>query len=126
MATLGQDLVKLKALKQDASAKTKVAKAATDKMKEWERRCFERMDAEETDGHRTHGSLYTPVSKEYAQIQDFGAFKDWCETTGEDLIQDTTRDKELNALVRRLLDDGHPLPPGVGFYTRDYISVRQG
>ena len=32
----------------------------------------------------------------------------------------------LNQLVRERLDNGEPLPPGIGYYTKEFISVRGG
>jgi hypothetical protein len=125
MATLGQDLVKLRKLKTEATELKRKAEAADREMKTWERHCFERMDAEESEGHRTRGALYTPVSKEYATVTDRTAFIEWAKAHDEDLVQERERSADLNALVRRYLDDGVELPPGVGYYTRDYISVRQ-
>lgn len=51
-------------------------------------------------------------------------FVKWAESNDPDLIQYKERGAELNSLVRQRLDDGEPLPPGVGFYDREYISQR--
>lgn len=123
--TIGQDLRKLgkfKRLLALASARKTLAEV---EMKRWQEHCFARMVAEDCEGHRTAGQLFTPSSKEYATIQDLGEFLRWAEIHQPDLVKEVPREAELNALVRAAHDDGAILPPGVGFYTRDIISVRK-
>lgn len=125
MSTLGQDLTKLATLKDKAAELAKKAELARIEMKKWEVHCFLRMEGEESEGHRTRGRLFTPTSKPYAQVQDREEFHAWARDNEPELLKTAERDAELNALVRARLDDGEPLPPGLGFYTRDVISVRK-
>jgi hypothetical protein len=124
MPTLGQDFLKLKRLKDEHEAKAKAKDKAEAAMKKWQAHCFERAAAEGVEGHKTRGYLFTPVAKEFATIQDRAAFLEWAKSHDEDLVQETERKADLNTLVRRCLDDGEELPPGVGYYTREYVSVR--
>lgn len=82
------------------------------------------MEAEEAENHKTRGTLFSPVKKQFASIQDRDEFIKWALDNDPDLVQYKERSAELNALVRARLDDGEPLPPGVGFYDREYISQR--
>lgn len=125
MPTLGQDLLKLKRFKdEEAALKARADKAAA-KRKQWEAHCFERMDAEEADSHKTRGILFARSGKQYAQIQDRASFIEWAKVHEPDLVKEAERSAELNALVRQRLDDNEPLPPGVGFYVRENVSVRK-
>lgn len=124
MATLKQDLVRLRKLKTaDREAKQKYETAHSE-FKKWEAHCMERMRSEETDALRADGTLFTPVEKVYATVQDRQAFVRWAQTNDPELVEYKERGELLNALVRGSLDDGEELPEGVGFYTRDYISQR--
>lgn len=126
MPTIGQDLLKLKKLKDEESALKRRYEEKKRVRDEWERRCFERMENEEVDSHKTRGSQFVKSQTIYAKVQDRSAFVAWAQEHDPDLIQDKERAQEANALVRACLDDGRELPPGLGFYTRDSISVRKG
>ena len=90
----------------------------------WERHCLERMRDSDTESHKTRGTLFSPVTKQYASVQDRGEFVEWALSNEPELVAYKERAAELNALVRQLLDDGEVLPPGIGFYDREYISQR--
>lgn len=124
MPTLAEDADKLAALKADYDEKNSVAKAAELAFKEFQATTFERMRDEGVESLRVNGVTFSPVAKEYATMQDKEAFIAWARENDEDLIKEAPRDAELNALVRRCLDDKEELPPGVGYYTREYISQR--
>lgn len=125
MATLGEDLAKLAKLKDAATKANAAAKIATLEKDQWERHCFNRMEAEECEGHRSKGKLFTASQKTYAQIQDRDAFLAWAQENEPELVVAREKADDLHALVRRLIDDGQPLPPGIGFYIKDTISVRK-
>ncbi len=82
------------------------------------------MEAEEAENHKTRGTLFSPVRKQYASVQDRTEFVDWALANEPELVAYKERGAELNALVRQRLDDGEVLPPGIGFYDREYISQR--
>lgn len=122
--TLTEDLAHLAELKARYRDLDKQAKDASRDMKSWEYRCFERMKEEGVKGHRDHDHLFTPVAKDYAQVQDLDAFITWAREHEPELLKTVGREKELNALVRARLDDNEPMPPGLGWYVREYISVK--
>lgn len=124
MATLKQDLIRLRKLKAEDRAAKEKYDAAHGAFKEWEAHCQERMKNEETDALRADGTLFTPVEKVYATVQDRSAFVAWALANEPELIQHKEVGELLNALVRNALDNGEEMPEGVGFYTRDYISQR--
>jgi uncharacterized protein with LGFP repeats len=82
------------------------------------------MEAEDAQSHKASGTTFSPVKKQYATVQDRAEFVRWAQENEPDLIQYKERGAELNSLVRQRLDDGEVLPPGVGFYDREYISQR--
>lgn len=125
MPTLGQDLVRLRTLKKTYDKAKKLSDTAERKYKDWQYACLQRMEAEESEGQRTRGTLFTPVQTEYASVQDRSVFVAWAKENAPDLVEEKERAKLLNALVREALDNQQELPPGVGFYTRDYISMRE-
>jgi hypothetical protein len=50
--------------------------------------------------------------------------REWALENDPELVEYKERGEQINALVRRLLDDGAEFPPGLGFYEREYISMR--
>jgi len=70
---------------------------------------------------------FIPSTQEHATIQDRGAFVEWCHANSrEDLISEKENKGDVNSYVRECLDDGRPLPDGLGFYTRNSIGQRAG
>ena len=68
---------------------------------------------------------FIPSSQEHATIQDRAAFVEWCHVNDrEDLISEKENKGDVNSYVRECLDDGRPLPDGLGFYTRNTIGQR--
>lgn len=124
--TLSDQLLALRELKQRRDE----AKAAYEELKvEYElaeRDVMERMREEKCDGHKAGGTNFVPVETNYAQIQDREKFVEWAEAHDEGLIEVKERKGNLNELVREKLDNGEALPPGVGFYVKEYISQRAG
>lgn len=122
MATLAQELREMHTMFEEAKALDKQAKEIRMEAKEREARLLERMAEEEVDSQATNGTVYTPASTIYHTIQDEAAFLAWAESAAEQLVEVKARSDLMNQLVRERLDNGEELPPGVGFYTRDYIS----
>ncbi|MGZ6854889.1 MAG: gp33 family protein [Mycobacteriaceae bacterium] len=122
--TLSDDLLTLRDLKAERDAANKQFKALDAEFKTQQRRLIERMEAEGTDSLKADGTSFSPVKLEFGTIQDRQAFVAWAQENDPELIEYHERDEQLNALVRRLLDDGQDLPPGSSFYTREYISMR--
>jgi hypothetical protein len=158
MATsLKQDLIRLAKLKRESSDANKAAKEKTKTFKDNQRKVLDRMRNDDVESLKSAGTLFSPVSKEYATIEDRSEFVRWalensepianflaqgCVPDGRDIdeaalneliqaihetsfVQLREHADPLNALVRERLDDGQTLPPGVGFRTDEYISLRK-
>jgi hypothetical protein len=121
--TLAQDLLKLRRLKTVSETKDKASKKARAEMEQWQHRCFERMEREETDSSKVRGIGFAKVSTVMAQVQDREAFIAWAKANQPELVVEKEFAAELNKLVRQCLDDNEPTPPGIGWRSRDYISV---
>lgn len=117
------DLRRLKLAAGEAAGRAAALKAEAD---EAERHFFERMAEEGVESIKHGGTLFVPVETNYGQIQDRAEFVAWAEENRPELIERKERQKLVNELVREHLDSGEVLPPGVGFYTRQYISQRSG
>jgi hypothetical protein len=70
------------------------------------------------------GVSYVPVRTTYGHVQDRTAFLEWAKDNDAGLFHTVERDGLINQLVRERLDNGEPLPPGLGYYDKTYISVR--
>lgn len=122
--TLKQELISLRKLKREYSEAKRVSDTAKERFEAAQARLLERMEAEEVDSLRADGTTFSPVEKVYASVQDRTDFVAWARDNEPELIEDRERKELLNALVRERLDNGEPLPPGVGHYPRTYISMR--
>ena len=87
---------------------------------------IERMKSEGVSGIKIDGRNLVPAQTEYSSINDLSEFIAWAEMEAPELIKLAANKEQLNALVRQRLDDDEPLPPGVTFYVREYISDRAG
>lgn len=92
--------------------------------KEAQAALFARFRDEKSGGVKVDGIGFTPVETTYGTIQDRSVFIEWAEAHDPELVKRVEAKDRLNELVRRHHDDGEPLPPGVGFYTREYVSQR--
>lgn len=124
--TIDEDLLALAHLKSTRDATKDVFDAAEAEFKTHQRNTIERCEAENIQGLKAHGMSFT-LNKptHYGQIQDRTEFVAWATENDPELIETKERAALLNALVRARLDDGEPLPPGCGFYSRQHISMRE-
>lgn len=125
MTTLREDLATLRRLKIEATAANKAADEAKRVRDEWQRHCMDRMDTEGLTGKvEFDGVPYTPHrDKHYASVQDKAEFIEWARENAPHLVKEEPNKGDLNTLVRNLLSDGEELPPGIGWYDKDYIAV---
>ncbi len=126
MNTLAQDAADLRVLKRQAEsldAQTKEAKALAQTA---ELALFERMASEKVDGIKYDGTNFVPVETSYGQVQDRSEFVAWAEDEMPELLETKERKALVNELVRERLDNGETLPPGLGFYVKQYVSQRAG
>lgn len=124
MAPLSKDLDKLDQLKRDEQT----ARAAYEDIKrsreQWEEHCIERMEAEDVQSMKRDGVQFVMAETTFGNVQDRAEFVAWAEQNDESLVELKERKGLINELVREKLDNGEPLPPGVGYYVRRYISRR--
>jgi hypothetical protein len=130
VSTLNEDLRRLDELKADEAEKKRAANQAAEQRALWEKHCFDRMVDEQYDpgesSVKIKGVVYIPNRTDYAAVQDRDAFIEWAKENDAGLIEVAHREGLLNQLVRERLDNGEPLPPGIGFYTKEFISIRGG
>lgn len=126
--TLAQEAAALHELRKEQAE----AKDTHDDLKlkadEAELRLFARMEHEEAQSFR-HASLgvnFVRAETTYGQVQDRSVFVEWAEKQSPELLETKERKALINELVREHLDDGKPLPPGLGFHVKQYVSQRAG
>lgn len=131
--TLSEDLLALRELKGRRDTANKTFKDLDAAFKTEQRRLIERMyaeaeaagaDPEKGVGQKIDGISFTPVKLEYGTVQDRQEFVAWALENDAELVEYKERGEQINALARRLLDDNAEFPPGLGFYEREYISMR--
>lgn len=125
-ASFSEDLLSLRDLKQIESDYKKRYERLRDERKRYEAEVYEFMTHNKIEGHKTDGSNFVPTETTFGQVQDLTEFEKWAEANDPSLLKVEARDGEVNRLVRRCIDNGEPLPPGLGFYVREYISTRAG
>jgi hypothetical protein len=114
-------------LKQDMKVKGLIADEAKKRYQEYEHAVFQEMTAAGMTGFKSETAGYSAKSTIYANVQDSEAFEAWCAENGltEDFLKSAPEKARLNELVRERLDNGEELPPGVGWYPRNYISITE-
>jgi hypothetical protein len=124
--TLLNDLRQLAKDKADYDRKKAAASKAELAFKERQQKVYDRMEAEEAGSmtDRRLGVQFCPAETVYAQLQDRSEFVTWAKENDDELLVEKENGELLNALVRACLDNGEPLPPGVGVRVRQYISQR--
>ncbi len=128
--TWQEDLIELDRLKLKATELNAEAKAAARDRDRHQAACIERLE-DPDDGNAqswrsNDGTLFSlNPSQEYATVQDRSEFVAWALENAPDLVDYRERGDKLTSLVRAALDDSEPLPPGVGFYSKQSISVRR-
>jgi hypothetical protein len=71
-------------------------------------------------------ALEAPEETWYATFQDFAAFERWAMENNPSLLRvDHHVSAELNKFVREQLDNGEPLPPGLGAYPKAVVKVKK-
>jgi hypothetical protein len=74
---------------------------------------------------KTDNGTFSCKSTIYSKVQDMDQFIEWAKTQG--LTDEFLREKEvgarLNEYVRDAVANGAPLPDGVTWYPREYISL---
>jgi hypothetical protein len=123
--SLSRDLIHLRKLKRTEALANRAKAAATAARKDFEEYCKARMAWDGADSQRTDNTTFYMVRTPYGVVQDRAVFLAWAQENAPDLIKSPEqRDGELNALIRRCLEDGEELPPGVGYTVKEYIGTR--
>lgn len=122
--TLAEEARDLRVLKAEASAAKKVHDAAKAAAAEAHQHLMDRMELEKVSSIGTGGTLFVRAETIYGNVNDRQEFIKWAEENDPGLLKVTERDELINTLARRHIDDGDPLPPGVGWYAKPYISQR--
>lgn len=120
--TLSQMLERLHELGRAKDTAAKELKDREKEFQEYQQKCFSRMEREGVSSQRSGEVMYVKRATKYAVVQDREEFTKWAEEQDETLIEPRERKKLLNALVRERVDNEEPLPPGIGFYEREFIS----
>ncbi len=93
----------------------------------FERETFEFMEEHDHRSIRQSDGRYDLKSTVYATMQDRETFIEWCRERdlADEFLRETEEKGRLNELVRAAIDNGEELPPGVSFYTKQYISITE-
>jgi hypothetical protein len=121
---LDEALKNLRALKLKRDEAKATFESLDDNFKHEQFKLMERMRATGVESVRVDGTLFVPTETIYAQVQDRSELVEWAREHAPELIEDRERKELLNQEVRRRIDDGDAMPPGLGFYVREYISQR--
>lgn len=121
-----QDLEDLRALKLSAVRAKEYSDKLAREFKLKQHHIYERMRGQRVKSMNVNGINYVRASTVYGQVQDEGAFLDWAAENRPDLTVTKPYKKEVNALARECLNDGTPMPPGLGAYEDEYIQQRGG
>lgn len=126
MATseLKDDLRRLARLKDEAADLNAKAKAKSNELNEFQARVWARMEQEEVESIKVSGRTFVRrAPTEYHSMQDEAVFVEWALENDPSLVSYKGNRRLLNQLVRERIDNGEELPPGLGFYTREIVSV---
>ena len=119
------EFAKLDELKRAAKAAQSLADGLKKEAKQFEAELWERASEAGTYGHRGREIRGDLKQTDYGTITDYDLFKKWVydQNLDEELLKTQEESARLNELVRARLETGEELPPGVGWYTRKYISI---
>lgn len=126
MATLSEDAARLRELRHHYDRAKADADAYKQELDAAEQRLFERMEHERVDSIRVDGTNFVRAATTYGQVQDRADFVRWAEEEMPELVEKKERKALINEIVRERIDTGEPLPPGLGFYVKQYVSQRVG
>lgn len=124
--SLSEKLKRLSTIKKAERRAKQEHDALTNERALLEKECFDLMETEDgiASARKLDGLTYSPNRTPYATVQDEDRFIEWAKENDNALIEIAAREGLLNQLVRQALDNGEELPPGIGYYTREKISIR--
>ena len=123
--TLQDRLSRLRILKEADKTAAGRADVAHKKYKDYEAETWNAMRDVEVQTTRTDDALYVRRSTIYATVQDQYAFEEWCRSKdlSEAYLEQRPAKARLNEMVRDLQDTGQEMPPGIGWYPNEFISI---
>lgn len=128
MKPLPEDLLALGRLRKKEDILKRRQKQATLDRARFEQDLYERMVNEgwtpNDSGVRLGGVSYAPQRTDYAVVQDQAEFEEYALANDPSLLEQKVRKAELNRVVREKLDNNEPMPPGLGYYTKTYVSTK--
>lgn len=124
MRSISEEARELRAIRVERDEAKRAFDELDQQYKEAMGRLFHRMNDEGVDGLKVDDVSFVPTETIYANVQDREAFVNWAKDHDDQLIEDKERKALLNQMVRERVDNGEPLPPGVGFHVREVVSQR--
>lgn len=124
--SLTERLEHLDKLKQTYRALQQEAAAAKEDHDWFEHCTIEAMEGQRIPALTVEGvGKFAAKSTDYGKILNLEEFATWAreQGLGDEFLQDAPQKNRLNELVRKCLADGEEFPPGVHFYTKNYISI---
>ena len=120
-----QALAAYMAAKDELTEANRVANEARKAKAEAQRECVQALEREELDSAKAGDVLASRYELAFAKLENRELFKEWAKDEDEAYFEPEPRvdESKLNGLVRRLLDDGQPLPPGLGVWFDERISL---
>ncbi len=117
----------LRWLKERAAVSAKIAKERSARFKEYQADLFHYMRRNNLDGISSKGHTFALRSTDLGTVNDQEAFERWLKEQDlyEDYISTEPRKARVNELVRERLDAKQEMPPGVGAYANEYISITE-
>lgn len=125
--TREEQLAHLKDLKQRYRALKRDAEQAKQDHDRFEMEVFQDMQSTNTFSQRQGNTRYDLKSTIFGVVQDREAFTAWCEQNGYDgeFLRRVEEKARVNELVRAAIDNNEEMPPGVGWYAKEYISITE-
>lgn len=94
------------------------------KREDHERKVLEHMEQQDVPSIKVGNLNYIRAKTIYPTVQDRDAFIQWAAENDESLTEVKERKAQIGELVRERIDNGEVLPPGLGFYVKEYVSKR--
>lgn len=122
--TLNQQISAARNLRLEAKRLVREAKAAKLLADRAQQELYDRMEAEDTQSHKYRGRNYSAAATVYGNVNDRSELERWAIDEGNApwLFNPKPGAKQVNEYVRQCLDNNEPLPPGLDFYVREYVS----
>lgn len=115
---------RLAALKAHAQRMKHEYDSAKAEMEAFQHELFQDCRAADLFSAKTSAGQFSLKSTIYSTVNDRDALVKWAhERDMSELVHEVENKGRLNEIVRACIDNGEELPPGVGFYAKEYISV---